>query len=186
MLKQFLIFLSVMTLAPVYAQVIDYARDGFAPLQPQINYAQPKNTSKMFNKLNRLERKIFNRSFNEDSIENRIVRLEEQIFGTIQSGDLVARYNILQKAVPRYRSYTSQSVDPYCVAPNATNWRGLAGSLGNFFNNSFMGYPTGITPPIMPMYNTYTPDFYRGNFSNRGWDIQNNNYGAGSKVHILD
>ncbi len=180
------------------AQTIDYAKEGFPPLQPaitpsippQYNKKEPKAV-KNYNKLAKMERKIFNRDFENDELENRISRLEEQVLGTIQSGNINNRYLILQKAVPKYlsRNYTPD-ISPYCGIPiiNGGSWRGLAGSLGNFFTSGhMMGYPTGLSPQInMPNFNTFSPDFQRANFSNRSWDYLNQNMGTGSSVHILD
>lgn len=167
----------------------DYATNGFAPLQPIQNTTNKKNITQQkiqtFKKLPRLEQKVFNRTFNNDIVSNRIARLEEQIFGTIQSGDLISRYTNLQKAVPKYSKRTDYS--QYCAIPTQTGWRGLAGSLGNFFTQSYMGHPTGFSPQIvMPDFNNITPDYQRANFTNRGWNIHNQNFGTGSAVHILD
>lgn len=162
-----------------------------------INYKNTVQRNASFNNLSKLEKKIFNRTYDNDLQENRIARLEEQVMGTIQSGDLNSRYNMLQKAVPRYgnRTYTTQTFSPYCGIPIARSgggWRGLAGSLGNFFSGAYSGYPTGWTPPIStsaltsPYINNYGPDFQRGFYSNRGWGYHNTNYGSGSAVHILD
>ena len=179
----------------VQAANIDYAKEGFPPLQPPITPIQTpqyhqhqKTQATNFSKLNKLEKKVFNRTYADDLAENRIARLEEQVFGTIQSGNLNNRYLVLQKAVPRYvsQSYNSD-FSPACGIPINNGWRGLAGSLGNFFNMGYMGYPTGMSPQInMPNFNYSTPDFQRANFSNRSWNIHNQNMGAGSKVQILD
>lgn len=186
-----------MTIASASAHTIDYAKDGFPPLQAPITpMTTPKyqrfNKEKTptFSKLNRLERKIFNQVYENDTPKNRISRLEEQIFGTIQNGDLNNRYMVLQKAVPKYLSQTTtQDFSPYCGTPmtNWNNWRGLAGSLGSFFTGGYSGYPTGISPQIsMPNFYNTNPDFQRANFSNRSWDIHNQSIGTGSRVQILD
>ncbi len=176
-----------------HAANIDYAKDGFPPLQPPITpittpkyQRHYKQQTTNFTKLNRLEKKVFNRTFEDDLVENRISRLEEQIFGTIQSGNLNNRYLVLQKAVPRYISQAYNSdYSPSCNMNSG--WRGLAGSLGNLFNMGYMGYPTGMSPQInMPNFNYSTPDFQRANFSNRSWDIHNQSIGTGSRIRILD
>ena len=134
-----------------------------------------------------MERKVFNRCYENDSPKNRISRLEEQIFGTIQNGDLTNRYLVLQKAIPKYltQTYTSD-ITPYSHTTSNT-WRNLTGPLGTFFGKNYMGVPTGISPQInMPTFNTLIPDFQRANFTNTGWDLHNQNFGTGSRVLILD
>lgn len=197
MKKNYLILCLLFTITSIQAQTIDYAKDGFPPLEaPIVPMTTPKYQrfnkvqNPKFSKLNRLERKIFNQIYDNDLPENRIARLEEQIFGTIQNGDLNNRYLVLQKAVPKYISQTtSRNFSPYSGFPttNENSWRGLAGSLGNFFTGGYMGYPTGMSPQInMPNFNYLTPDFQRANFSNRSWDIHNQSIGTGSRVRILD
>ena len=158
-----------------------------------VNYKNTVQHNPSFNNLGKLEKKIFNRTYDGDLAENRISRLEEQVMGTIQGGDLKSRYNMLQKAVPGYnrRTYTADTFAPYCGIPVMTTnggWRGIAGSLGNFFSGGmFGGYPTGMSPQVYsPYVNNYGPDFQRGYYSNRVWGYNNTNLGSGSGVHILD
>lgn len=191
MLKMFLVLLLSVYMQSSLAQVVDYARDGFPPLQPNTPAYNVQRRSPKLANLNKLEKKIFDRTYEDELDENRVARLEEQIFGTIQSGDLFHRYSVLQKAVPKYgkRTYTTTSFAPYGGMPvtSCGGWRGLAGSLGNFFNGGYAGYPTGFSPQITsPYINDYGPDYQRGYYTNHGWGINNSNYGAGSRVHILD
>lgn len=198
MQKICLIFGLLLTVSMVNAQVVDYAKEGFPPLQPAITPSvTPKEYNRIktkevknYNKLARLERKVFNRTFENDYPENRIARLEEQVMGAIQCGDINSRYAVLQKAVPKYLSRIySPDISPYCGIPvmSGSGWRGLAGSLGNFFSGNYMGYPTGMSPQInMPNFNNFAPDFQRMNFSNTGWGYNNQNIGTGSGVHIID
>lgn len=233
-MKKYLLIFCLLSL-PVFAQVIDYAKDGFPPLvtqnntiashnkitqaeqtilgqtyenqhiairlnrlektvfnrtYPKMSYEQRMNNiivnyknnvrkNNTYSGLSKLERKIFNKTYDNDLPENRVSRLEEQIMGTIQSGDLNSRYNILKNAA-----------NPYCGIPIMTSgggWRGLAGSLGNFFSGAYRGYPTGLSPQIMsPYINNYGPDYSRGFYSNHGW-AQNNIYrGSNTGVTILD
>lgn len=155
-----------------------------------VNYRN-NNSGANLNGLGSLERKVFNRSYDGDDTENRLARLEEEVMGTIQSGDLNSRYNTLSKAIKQTsgRSYTTTRYLPYSTPIMRTGggWRGLAGSLGNFFMPQYGGYPTGLSPQIYsPYVNNYGPDFQRGTYSNRGWNYHNTNYGSGSGVRILD
>ncbi len=150
-----------------------------------VNYKNTLKNNSAFNNLSKLERKIFKNVYDGDLDEDRIARLEERIMGTIQSGDLNTRYHRLMQAIPD-RSYTTFA--PYSGVPimSGGGWRGLAGSLGNFFSGAYGGYPTGWSPQITsPFINDYGPDFQRGFYTNRGWNYHNTNYGSGSGVRIL-
>lgn len=148
------------------------------------------NTS--YKNLDKYEKKVFKRTFENELPENRISRLEEQVLGTIQCGDLTSRYETLAKAVPAYNKNTFTTVTPLNSYPYAapvvrsSGWRGLAGSLGNFFNNRFVGMPTGMSPQIYsPYINNYGPDYQRGFYGNTGWNYNNTYRGSGTGVHIL-
>lgn len=179
-------------------------RSVFNRTYPQMSYEQRMNNiivnyknnnvsnNPSVKNLSKLERKIFKRTYDNDLTENRIARLEEQVMGTIQSGDLNSRYSMLTKAVPRYNKNTFTTVTPltpYCGMPPVrmgSGWRGLAGSLGNFFNSRFVGYPTGISPQMYsPYINNYGPDYQRGTYGNTGWNYHNTWNGSGAGVHIL-
>ncbi len=108
-------------------------------------------------KLCKLEKKLFNRTYDSDNIANRISRLEEQIFGTIQGGDLESRYSTLSKAISQYSVPAAFSLefpdDPYFTLPPTTGGlRSLAGSFTNFMNRQFIGMPTGFSPQIYSPY----------------------------------
>lgn len=178
-----------------------------------INYKNSIN-NRQSTELSRLERDVFHRTYENEPEENRISRLERQVLGTVFDGDLKDRYNTLNQVVPQYlrnsraqtypnypsytttttyapnsyypQTYSSSAYSPYYTnAPilNSTRgWRGLAGSLGNFF----MGTPTGLSPQIYsPYINNYGPDYQRGMYSNRGWNMHNMYTGSNAGVHIL-
>ena len=50
--------------------------------------------------LDLLEKRYFNRNYNEDSVENRITRLEQRILGSAFSGNIDERFNYLIENVP--------------------------------------------------------------------------------------
>lgn len=263
-MKKFCLLLVVISFAlSGYTKPVDYARDGFPPLQPlqpkhqktpqkisslnlitkaeksilgqtyenqhidvrlnrlektvfnrtypAMSYEQRVNNiivnyknnnltanSAVNKKLNKMEKKVFRRTFSDDSAENRISRLEEQIFGTIQNGDINSRYDMLSKAVSHYNN--SQDAfstvipdDPYFALPPTTGGiRSLAGSFTNFMNRQFVGMPTGYSPQIYPYnngyyspYNGYNPSSaQRVNGSYRqSWGRRYGDMGAG--VHII-
>lgn len=199
MKKFYLLLILLFISSCVQAKVVDYAKDGFpplAPVNPKVNTVYSQNTDERIiagKNLSRMEKRVFNKSYDNDVFENRIARLEEQVMGTIQDGALASRYNNLQKAVYAYINNTprtnSNMYSQYYSSPiirTGGGWRGLAGSLGNFFSGAYSGYPTGLSPQIYsPYINNYGPDYQRGYYTNNRWNYHNTNYGNSSGVHIL-
>ncbi len=165
------------------------------------NVSKDNETNK---KLSKMEKKIFRREFTEDTPENRISRLEEEVFGTIQSGDIKSRCTMLSKALPHYNTYNPYTAsipdDPYfALPPTSGGLRSLAGSFTNFMNRQFVGMPTGFSPQVYSPYangyhgyyggygpyNGYNPrSSQRFNGSYReSWGRRYGDMGAG--VHIL-
>lgn len=116
------------------------------------------------NTLSRMESKILHQQFPQNSAQRRIERLEEQIFGAAQSGDLDTRYNNLLTASKNYNNITQ----PVAV-PN-TGWRSVIQNLGGGLGR---GYVTGYTPPLSPYYGNSFPNNY--GYNNYGM----NPYGIG-------
>lgn len=166
--------------------------------------------------LSRLESQIFNEKFPQSSAQRRIERLEEQLFGAVQSGDLDARYRTLQIAVKNAKRATNNS-DSFDMNMGSgfssmntafSNGfglprRGLRGLAANFGNPFWGGTMTGFTPPIMPFnnynnysgynnydnYNGYSPGrygSYRGVRTNHGYSDRFSDFGTGTGVTILD
>lgn len=162
------------------------------------------------NTLSKLESKVFSQTFPQNGTERRVERLEEQVFGAVQSGDMVARYKNLIAATKNFNA--DNVISSYFPTPA----RGpkLRNVLGNFGNTMMGGNMTGCTPPI-DTYSGYggnnTAAFnnssfnspfagfgpgsgsgiYRGYGSNNGpfgysYGESFNNYGSGAGVHILD
>ena len=100
------------------------------------------------NDLNRLESKVFNQNFPQINPEKRIERLEQQMFGAAQSGDLKTRLDNLKTAA----KYSNENNMNYPQTAARTGWKGLALNMGNSFCGGRM---TGFTPPISPFYNNY-------------------------------
>lgn len=259
----------IMISMSVEAKVIDYAKDGFPPLQPeqktvktlaknnynalnynkvtqaektilgqtyenqhigvrlnrlektvfnrtypQMSYEQRMNNiivnykkdnisqnNAMVKKLGKMEKKVFNRTFTDDTEENRISRLEEQVFGTIQSGDIESRYSMLTSAISHYNMPKSFSTvvpdDPFFGLPQTSGGglRSLAGSFTNYMNRQFVGMPTGFSPQIYSPYvngyhgyngyggyNPYNAQRMNGSYR-QSWGSRYGDMGAG--VHIL-
>lgn len=161
----------------------------------------------------KLEKKVLGQTYEGDDTESRITRMEKEMLGAMQDGDLNTRLETITKASKHYNSYPeivqSQTIYPqqsyYQSAPmgyyspsnygywnTRTNQTGIGGFFRNLIGSAFNGYSggtmTGFTPPIYDPYNRFAPgmgviDEYRSN--TRSY-INNRNYGTGSGVRILD
>lgn len=153
------------------------------------------------NTLSKIESKVFSQTFPQNNTERRIERLEEQVFGAVQSGDMTARYKNLISASKGFNA--DNVINNYFPAPaRGPKLRNFLGNLGNLGGNM-----TGCTPPIDP-YSDYGCNnqanspfaafgpgsgsgIYRGYGNNNGpfgysYGESFNNYGSGAGVHILD
>lgn len=146
--------------------------------------------------LSKLETKVLSQSFPQNNPERRIERLEQQIFGAVQSGDFNSRYEALKMASKTYLKNHNFN-NNYA---NNVQQNGLQGLMGNWGNAGVM---TGFTPPINPYnfsnnYNGYAnPSMsggynnYRGSRTDRGLggfsyrDVFTSS-GTGSGVTMLD
>lgn len=127
------------------------------------------------NELSRLESRIFNQSFSSNDPQRRIERLEQQVFGAVQNGDLDSRYEAIRMASKTY--LRNNNFNNYPQNLRQTGWKGVTNNLGNAILGGSM---TGFTPPINPYnygynnsYNNYTNPYgsygnYRGYRANRG------------------
>lgn len=152
--------------------------------------------------ISRLENKIFNRTFDTNTPEERVTRLEEEMFGAAQSGDLQKRVVTLKKAsskissnLPVY-SYGYSGYDNYYTPPivSGSGWKSMLHSFGNYMMG---GMPTGITPQMDPAYMDYfeaernamrlnNAGRYRDIRTNHGWHRRNTRRGATTGVTIID
>lgn len=118
-----------------------------------------------FSGLKAMENRIFNQTFENEAPQFRIERLEQKIFGALQSGSLDDRYSLLQSAVKNYKAYSANGYVPRQTYDNYNGYRppiftGSTGGgwksmlLGNF-RNQFTGMPTGFTPAMDPAYMDY-------------------------------
>lgn len=164
--------------------------------------------------LARLERKVLGRVYTGDDTESRITRLEKEMLGAMQGGNLNQRFETVKTASKHYNSYPeivqsqttmtpaqayraiSPAVNPYYGY--GQNWTSTGGGIGGFFRNAIgsllsggtygMGTMTGYTPPIYDPYSAYSPGMgIRNEYrGNTRSYIDNRNYGNGSTVRILD
>ena len=147
-----------------------------------------KNISK--NVLSGMESKILHQDFPQNDTQSRIERLEQEVFGAVQSGDITKRYDTLRTAVKRTNNQTAQNsyqdpLDPFSTGSmNRGGVRGLLGSLGGMMTGGG-GVMTGFTPSIDPFYDGYnggTSNFnsYGGyNNNNRNTNSRYNGYNNG-------
>jgi len=148
------------------------------------------------NELSRLESKVFNQKFPQFDSQQRIERLEQQMFGAVQSGDYSSRYEALKMAAKAYNKRIQDSQNQF---PQG----GLMGIAGSLLGGNSAGYMTGFTPPINPYnnYNAYQNPYtsssqprsgiYRGSGVDRGlggysYNESFSDYGSGMGVTILD
>ena len=183
-------------------------RSLFTTTYPNSTYVQRiDNIISNFNQMNRypnistnilsgMEKKVLSQNFGQDNTQRRIERLEEQVFGAVQSGDVDSRYKALQIAVRNYNR--NNILSPTTVAN--TGWKGILNNIGSSIMGGTM---TGFTPPINPYYgNGYNSNnnlipFASGNGIYQGYGISRgpfgysyndgfSNYGTGTGVTILD
>ena len=166
------------------------------------------------NELSKLERKVLGRTYEFDDTESRITRMEKEMLGAMQSGNLKTRLETIKTASKHYNSYPeivqSQTISPQTIYPqqyttsapmayyppaygywNTNQNRGFGGFLKNMFGSMFnggYGTMTGYTPPIYDPYSQFDPGMGLRNeyHSNTRSYLRNRNYNTGSSVRILD
>ncbi|MEI8129349.1 MAG: hypothetical protein WCG95_06995 [bacterium] len=148
------------------------------------------------NVLSGIESQILNQDYPQNSPERRIERLEQQLFGATQSGEIDTRYKALMAASKGYKKNNQNYSD--LMMPQA-GWKNIAGVIGNSLLGGTM---TGFTPPINPYYDNYNNNYnnynnrynsypsgygaYQGYRSNHGYSDNFKNYSNGTGVTILD
>ena len=136
------------------------------------------------NDLSRMERALFRRNYNNDNINTRLNRLEENMYGRRIPGTIGDRYRNLSNSFfynhpgSYYDSYnTYNAFSPY--PPAATPKMRLLDRITNYF----MGSSTGLSP-------SFDNGFFTEQYSTypwgKGYYSSNKNYGSGASVKILD
>lgn len=78
--------------------------------------------------------------------------------------------------------YYMSNNDCYCAPKNTSIWTKI--------KDSFLGQPTGYTPPIMPSQyiNNFGPSYMQGFYGSNGWNNHNiyNPIYSGAGVNILN
>ena len=156
--------------------------------------------------LSDMERCVWGRSYGAESTENRVSKLEEEVFGAMQQGDVQKRIKTLEHAILSSNNVTRPVQAPYgtCYGgynPNQASYDPYmvddfngGNGIGNFFNNLGMifggGCPTGWSPQLTP----YGQNYYglqgdgdsEGYVGNTGYAYQNKRRGTGTGIQILD
>lgn len=138
-----------------------------------------RNYSGNYNEISKFERILFNQTYTNDTELNRLSRIEQELFGTIHSGDINRRYDNIRRAID-CRSSSNK----------------VSNFLNNFSNILGGGYPTGYTPVIeeyevgdfgLPQnYGRTIDSYYGNNWLNKRQYNHRHNIGNGMNIHILD
>lgn len=148
------------------------------PINRSLIRTKPRNISSN-NDLSRMEKALFRKSYNNENINSRLDRLEENMYGRHIPGTLGDRYRNLANSFnynnPGYYSkYSNYGYYPYPPLPKMSLWDRIT--------NYFTGTSTGTSPSMdgffAEQYSTYP--------WGRGYYSSNKNYGTGSTVRILD
>lgn len=145
------------------------------------HHVKNKNNIYKNNDLSKFEKILFNNVYSNDTELNRLSRIEQELFGTIHSGNINGRYENIRRAINCRDNTSSNKVSDF---------------LNNFGSILGGGYPTGISPDLyeyetgdfdLPKNYGRTIDSYYGN----NWLNQrryNHRYstGSGMNIHILD
>lgn len=114
-----------------------------------------------------LEMRKYGQTYNNDSLADRLMRLETDMFGMSQSGDLDSRINMLTQMAESYNT-------PSFSAPQYNYYNGeKKGFIRNLLDGFSSGAMTGFTPPFSTTgYSSY-------NYGNYGNYCPYENYSSG-------
>lgn len=152
--------------------------------------------------LTKIERQVLSQTFEQNGAKRRIERLEEQMFGAVQSGDLTARYEAVKMAAQNFKNRNLADTDNY-FNPKANLRRGLSFGFGNgrmtgytpninpFNASNFNDFDSGYYNPAMYNRNSYSNNYNTNTNSSSGpFGFRNYNgtssFGSGAGVTILD
>ena len=154
------------------------------------------------NDLAKLERRVFGRIFPQDDTDTRITRLEKEMLGAMQGGNLKQRFKTVKTAAKHYNTYPEIAARNSAFTPNyygspRMQRQSFLGKFLDYVAGGFgMGTMTGFTPSMYDPYsqfggyNQYHPgngigmqDYYMGN---TGGYYNNKNIGSGAGVRILN
>ena len=127
------------------------------------------------NDISRLEFQKYGRCYEDDSLAERLSRLENDYLGMTQSGDIEKRvYNLLAvgnsnpNGFESYEDFQQEQTPEKKKGKFKTFWNNISSGLSD------MGSMTGFIPPITTYgnYNSYSP-YYNGLGHNGHWNSYN-------------
>jgi hypothetical protein len=136
--------------------------------------------------LSALEKYSMKRVYPRENPLQRLERLENLAFGSVQNGDIASRYKNVETAI--------------LSRPQNNTKRTALGTLTNYFR----GQTTGVTPSIYDSFGNFMPAYdnfiqnsssgfgntrvnqYSNGIFGGGYSVFNNNFGNGSSIRILD
>lgn len=147
--------------------------------------------------LSKLEAKILGRTFEYEDSDSRVTRLEKEMLGAMQQGNLKQRYETVKTAAKHYNAFPQQYARNSAFTPN--NYYAPQQKIGfipkvlDFLASGMgVGTMTGFTPPIYDSYSQYSQgfqgpgagmqDYYMG--TNGGY-YNNKNLGSGAGVKVF-
>lgn len=123
------------------------------------------------NTLSGIETKILKKNYTQNNTEERIERLEQQIFGATQSGELASRFETIKTAAKDYNSnpyMTDYNQTPFANTQKRGGWKNILGNIGSIMMGG--GAMTGFTPSVIDPFNNYN-----NGYSNNNTTSYNNN-----------
>ena len=142
------------------------------------------------NKISEIEHRIYGQAFREQHILARLERLEKDIFNrTYPNSSIDQRVNNIIYTYKKNAEIVQQN-------PNSNTSK--LKKFFNNLSGAMIGIPTGYTPPIYsdpystPYYSIGTNGIgqhygqYSDYYGKNGWYRNNHGYGTGSGVHIID
>jgi len=159
----------------------------YYPHCPECHYHQQHHIPKR--NLSALERHALDKTYNGENSLQRLERLENLAFGSIQSGDLASRYRNVETAI--------------LSRPQANVKRSIIGNIANYFAGQATGFTPSINPGITNGFTNlggFSNNFYptpgysnnnfeqysNGLFGGHGWGYAGQDYGTGNSIRILD
>ena len=173
------VMLSTSEAASLFRQAPQYYRIKKVPTHHQFHSSYVNNNSE----LSRMEQALFHQEYQNDNINTRLSRLEENMFGETVSGTIGQRYKNLSNAFtynqsnPYYNPSGHYNTTPHLSEANKK--LNIINKLANFLG----GTPTGLSPSLDSEFSTsglYSSPFGNGYFS------QNRNFARGAGVQIIN
>lgn len=148
--------------------------------------------------LAKIEYKLFSRSYVNDDPETRVIRLEKEMLGAMQQGELEERYEVVASAAKHYNAFPTEgygTTNPYrhqyqqpyqqpYIASN--NVGGTKGILKNVMSALTGGALTGFTPPMTDQYGYCNSPYMNQSYPQNSWlqnIMPNNNSGYNNYMH---